>query len=451
MTSSRIRILAAALVFSSGRLLAQGDMSAMNMPGMPMASPLGIPHSRIGSGTSWLPDSSAVREVRHMYGSWMVSLHGAAFGQYDKQETQRGDTQLGLTDWEMLMAMRSAAGGMLHVDLMTSVEPFVLGGAGYPLLLQTGGTYQHSFLHDRQHPHDALMELAAMYEHAITSGLGWAMYAGAVGEPALGPVAFMHRPSAQNDPMAPLGHHWQDVSHQSFGVVTVGLETHSVKLEGSLFNPREPDEHHLVVDYRGAKLDAYAGRLSWAASPHIVTSAWWGYLNSHDRLDPTTRMHRYGGSVLTDQKGVAGGRWSNTFMWSMNLHHHGPGAHEFLHGTPGASPHHHSSSMLAESSLEVGTKSAIFTRIEGVRKNGEELGFQGGDLTTLYDIRSYVLGATRQVVAIHGADFSVGARGAINFVARGLQLAYGTRRPKGFDIFLQLRPAGHRSQKTTRD
>src|SRR4051812_44178291 len=337
MNSGRILCVAAALVLSSGRLLAQtgGGMPGMSMPDMSMSSPLGIPHSRIGSGTSWLPDSSRVRAVERMYGPWMVSLHGVAFGQYDDQGTQRGDTQLGLTDWEMMMAMRAAGGGMLHLHAMTSVEPFVLGGGGYPLLLQTGGTYQHSFLHDRQHPHDALMELATMYEHAITSTVAWTMYAGAVGEPALGPVAFMHRPSAQNDPMAPLGHHWQDVSHQSFGVVTLGLNTHAVKLEGSLFNPQEADEHHLIVDYRDAKLDSYSGRLRRAMSPHIVTSAWWAYLNSHDRLDPTTRMHRYGGSLLTDEKGIAGGRWSSTFIWAMNVHHHGPGAHEFLHGTPG--------------------------------------------------------------------------------------------------------------------
>jgi hypothetical protein len=438
--SKQVGLLAAALAVSSGRLFAQQDMTGMHMPAMSMAGPLGIPHSRLGSGTSWLPDSSTVRAISRMHGDWMVSLHGVVFGQYDKQFSYRGDSQLGVTDWEMAMAMRSVGGGMLHLHAMTSIEPFLLGGGGYPLLLQTGGTFRHSFLHDRQHPHDALMELATMYEHPLTSNVAWTMYAGAVGEPALGPVAFMHRPSARDDPMAPLGHHWQDASHQSFGVVTLGVYTHALKLEGSLFNPREPDEHHLIVDYRGAKLDAYAGRLTWAASPHVVAAAWWGYLNSHDRIDPTTRMHRYGGSLLTDQPGIAGGRWSSTFMWAMNLHHHGPGAHEFLHGDPGASPHHHSSSMLAESNLEIGTKSALFARIEGVRKNGEELGFQGGDLTLLYDIRSYVLGVKRQVITLGGAEVSVGARGAINFVAKGLELAYGTRTPKGFDVYLQFRP-----------
>ena len=100
-------------------------------------------------------------------------------------------------------------------------------------------------------------------------------YAGLAGEPALGPVAFMHRPSAANDPLAPLGHHWQDAAHESFGVLTLGVFTRALRLEGSLFNPREADENHLVADFRGAKLDSYAARLSWAAWPAGAGAAPW--------------------------------------------------------------------------------------------------------------------------------------------------------------------------------
>ena len=110
-------------------------------------------------------------------------------------------------------------------------------------------------------------ELSAMHEHAIGERVAGFAYVGLAGEPALGPVAFMHRPSAANDPLAPLGHHWQDASHESFGVVTAGLNSRTRRLEGSLFNPREADENHLVADFRGAKLDSYAARLSWVAWP----------------------------------------------------------------------------------------------------------------------------------------------------------------------------------------
>jgi hypothetical protein len=139
------------------------------------------------------------------------------------QSTRRGDRQFGITDWEMLMARREIRGGVLRLDVMTSVEPFVLGESGYPLLLQSGGTYRHSPLRDRQHPHDAIMGLAAAYEHPLRRDVSTSVYAGAAGEPAIGPPAFMHRPSAEQDPLAPIGHHWQDALHQSFDVVTVAL------------------------------------------------------------------------------------------------------------------------------------------------------------------------------------------------------------------------------------
>jgi len=65
-----------------------------------------------------------------------------------------------------------------------------------PLLLQSGETYGGSPLHDRQHPHDLFMELAASYRHPVGDALGLELYAAPSGEPALGPTAFMHRASA---------------------------------------------------------------------------------------------------------------------------------------------------------------------------------------------------------------------------------------------------------------
>jgi hypothetical protein len=44
-----------------------------------------------------------------------------------------------------------------------------------------------------------------------------------------------------DDPTAPLGHHWIDATHISFGVLTAGLFTRRIKLEGSILNGREPD------------------------------------------------------------------------------------------------------------------------------------------------------------------------------------------------------------------
>src|SRR6266581_1983067 len=147
--------LVAVLTLAAQALRAQHEHDAMTMP--TMMGPLGIPFSRMGSGTSWLPDSSAMHAIHRSSHDWTVMVHGVGFVQYDRQGTIRGDQQLGVTDWEMVMAMRPVAGGLLHLHAMTSIEALSIGARGYPLLLQTGETYRNSVLHDRQHPHDLFM------------------------------------------------------------------------------------------------------------------------------------------------------------------------------------------------------------------------------------------------------------------------------------------------------
>ena len=405
-----------------------------------VSRPLGLGYARMGSGTTWLPDSSPMRAVHGAWRDWALMFHGTGFVQYSDQGSIRGDTQLGVTDWEMLTATHAAGSGVIDLHVMTSIEPFVIGARGYPLVLQTGESYRHEALHDRQHPHDLFMELAANYEHTIGPSVAASIYAAVVGEPAFGPVAFMHRPSADSDPFAPIGHHWQDATHESFGVVTLGVFSRRAKLEGSVFNAREPDEYRYNFDYQGARLDSYAGRITVAPSNWLVGSTWWAYLSDHDRQETGGKMHRYGASLLAQSRGVAGGGWYSSLIWGTNVHHHSGIDHAALHGGESSPPHHRTSSVLLESTLELGTKDILFGRLERVQKSGADLGFTGGDLTQPFDIRSIAAGYSRAVWSSRGAEVALGFRGAMGFLPQTLELAYGTRRPKGLGLFLRVRP-----------
>ena len=90
---------------------------------------------------------------------------------------------------------------------MFSFEPFTFPPGGSPLLFQTGETYKGQPLIDKQHPHDLFMELSAQYTLPLGERGTWFTYFGYPGEPALGPVAFMHRMSASENPSATLSHH----------------------------------------------------------------------------------------------------------------------------------------------------------------------------------------------------------------------------------------------------
>jgi len=298
-----------ALMLVPAMLSAQNKDSMPEMPGMPgmsahaartdttarshangadmedrMSGVLGIPHTRLGSGTSWQPQSAPHYGWHFARGSWSLMVHGIAYAEYDRQLGARGDDQVGSINWGMLMAMHSLWGGMLHLHGMLSAEPATIGSHGYPLLIQSGESYRGAPLHDRQHPHDLFMEIAALYEHPAANNLALSLYVAPVGEPAIGPVAFPHRPSAASDPLAPLGHHWQDATHITFGVLTLGMFSRTWKAEASIFNGREPDEHRTDIETR--RLDSSAARIFYNPNGEWSYSVSAAYLASPEVLHP---------------------------------------------------------------------------------------------------------------------------------------------------------------------
>jgi hypothetical protein len=116
-----------------------------------------LPESRNASGTAWQPDSTPMHGLHFMKGTWTMMAHWNFFGGYDHQGSDRGDSQWLSTNWGMLMEKRSVGAGELVLRQMLTLEPFTVGAAGYPLLLQTGESFNGAPIHDRQHPHDLFM------------------------------------------------------------------------------------------------------------------------------------------------------------------------------------------------------------------------------------------------------------------------------------------------------
>jgi len=418
---------ALALVASmAGPLRAQMDMQ---QPMQMNTGPLGIPEARMGSGTSWLPDASPMHATHFSLGRWSLMLHGLGFLQYDAQGGPRGSNQVGFVNWVMAAATRDLGDGQLQLRTMLSAEPWTIGGRGYPLLLQSGEGYQGRPLHDRQHPHDLFMELAALYDRAVGRNLGVSLYLAPVGEPAVGPPAFPHRPSAADDPLAPISHHWQDGTHVTFGVLTAGIFTRRVKVEGSWFNGREPDENRTDFDYAGRRLDSYSARLTVNPGERWSLSAWYAYLGSPESLHPGESLHRFGFAALTTQRVGVGGVWSSALIY---------GANDRI-GTG-----HPANSVLLESTLDLDRVNSLFGRAEYVRKSGEELAIPSTPPTTEYDVAAFALGYVRTVGTLAGLAAGVGVRGSVNFVPPSLDAVYGRRSPVGMAIFIRLRPGqGH--------
>jgi hypothetical protein len=387
--------------------------------------------NRMGSGTSWLPDETPMHAEHVMAGGWQLMLHYMAFATYDHQESHRnvdGATQFNGIDWFMGMAQHDVGAGRLALRAMLSTDPFTVGKAGYPLLLQTGESYRGQPLHDRQHPHDLFMELAALYDVPVTSDVGFELYAAPAGEPALGPVAYPHRPSAAGDPYAVLGHHWQDATHISFGVLTAGVFTHGVKLEGSIFNGREPDETRTNFDFR--TLDSYSGRITVNPAPAWSVTASYGYLKSPEQLTPNISQHRMGASVLFDQPFNGKGEWSTALVYGANLYSDSPQL---------------SSSVDLETTLDVDGSNSVFGRIEYVSKDAHDLALGPMPPADRLDVGSATIGYTRELARAAGITIGLGGVATLDVTPSSLRPYYGARTPYGFGVFLRFRPADRHS------
>ncbi len=401
---------------------------------MRSSTDIGDPGSREGSGTSWLPDSSPTYGYMKMYGDGgMLMLMGTGFLRYTQIGSDRDVSVAGkgsrsrVSAPTMFMAMYSrplSERSQLGLRVMASLDPAIERGWGYPLLYQSGELYQGQPIHDRQHPHDFISELSASYSIKTFKDQSFFVYGGIVGEPALGPAMFWHRPSAMNNPDAPIGHHWQDASHITWGVLTAGYNFGKFKFEGSVFNGTEPDENRWAFDK--LQLNSFSGRFSVNPTKDLSFQISHAYLKRPERAEPDLdHMHRTTASAMYNKAFSDDRNWATTFVWGQN----------YKEG-------HATNSFLFESDYSFG-KNAVFGRIERVKKDGHELVLPHED--PLHDeafwLGTYSLGYVRDVVKNKGLDVGIGGMATFNSNPASLIPYYGGTKHAGWQLFIRFRPS----------
>lgn len=410
-----------------GHTVQEKEVSALPVIKQEMAGPLGISQSRDGSGTSWLPEASPMYAIHSQLGQWQLMFHGNIFLQYIKEYGDRGDDQFGSINWLMGMAQRDLGHGELMLRSMVSAESWTVGECGYPDLLATGEFCNGEPIHDRQHPHDLFMELAASYKHELTSQLAFEIYGGPVAEPALGPTAYPHRISAYLGPLAPITHHWFDSTHITFGSLTVGVFGRQWKLESSVFNGREPDE--VRTDFDFAPMDSYSGRFTllpskaWSLqiSAGQLNEAEPGHNTGEDRIDVT----RYTASATYHRLQVNGSLWASTLALGRN-------------DEGGES----TNSAFLESSLNRSDKHIYSGRFEWVEKDGRDLALEDESVEDrIISLSKASIGYTYQFGSVAGWTPGIGAGVSVSFLPSDLERFYGERTPLGYVIYASLRPA----------
>jgi hypothetical protein len=265
------------------------------------------------------------------------------------------------------------------------------------------------------------MQLATVWRMPVTESTGLTLAGGPVGEPALGPVAFMHRASAADNPTAPLGHHTFDSTHIAFGVVTAAVDHGPFVVEGSLFNGREPDENRWDFDF--APLDSFSGRLWYRPTDEWELQASSGRLTNPEALEP--------GDVVRSTLSAAWTRKNGQAISAVTV---GLGRNDTGHGNRHA--------FLAEGSRHLGAHT-IYARFEAVQVETalllSDTVLEGPAATVTNPVLAFTLGGARDVLNWGGFEGGVGADATFYGVPAALQPAYSAR-PVSFHVFFRLRP-----------
>jgi len=180
--------------------------------------------------------------------------------------------------------------GKFTARVMLSLEPATVTERRYSELFQIGETAFGLPIVDGQHPHDFFMEIGAFYDWNLNEKNVLSFYAAPVGDPALGPVAYPHRTSASEDPIAVLGHHMQDSTHIADEVVTVSYAYSIARIEVSGFHGREPNENRWNID--AGAIDSWSARLTLSPTRNWSGQFSLGTLHSPEALDPTDDQRR---------------------------------------------------------------------------------------------------------------------------------------------------------------
>lgn len=415
---------------------AKPDDTMQDMPGMQHGAAHEQPMTFINeilhhstAGTSAQPNSTDEPMIMRSRGKWMFMFHGTAFLSALQQSGPRGYDKVFSTNWFMPMAQRQIGRGELTFRTMISLEPATVTQRFYPLLFQQGETAFGNPINDGQHPHDFIMELAALYDLRLGENSLLSFYAAPVGDPAMGPSAYPHRASAAENPVASLGHHLQDSTHIANDVVTGGLAYKNARIEFSGFHGREPDEFRWNID--SGAIDSWSTRLTVQPGQNWSAQYSFSHLTSPEQLHPEDDVRRMTASISYNRP-FTRGSWASTLLWGRNrVLQSGQIANGYL----------------AESTLQFAEHNHMWTRIESTDRTSELLlGKQaeppGFEEQFLARIQAYTVGYDHDFPLVPGLSTALGAQVTFYGKPDFLTPLYG-QHPVGVILFMRVRPKGN--------
>jgi hypothetical protein len=356
-----------------------------------------------------------------------LSASLTAFGVASEVPGPRGASGIAAPNHFMIGVTRAAGThGQLSLDLMGTVDLWSYPRAGYPELLQVGEQRADGEPYiDAQHPHSSpIMGLTLGYAFAFGATRSLRFSFAPRGASTDGPVAFMHRASARDNPDAPLGHHvGQDVGHISSTVLAAQLVLGRATLEASAFNGMEPAPTH--VDLPMGRLDSGAARVALQVAPTHRLTASMARVRQGDEAFPGSEVAtRWSASWQDDASRSPGHGVDHTFLLGLVGRDRGAGTLR---------------SALDEGTVSFGRNEAWW-RLEAVQRLPRELGLAGSEG---HWVQVMTLGATRWSVLRPAWQLGLGASLSADHLPSQWSAADGGRTPLTVRLIVQLRAQDH--------
>jgi hypothetical protein len=249
------------------------------------------------------------------------------------------------------------------------------------------------------------------------------------GESTDGPIAYMHRESARDDPDAPLGHHvGQDVGHISSTVLGAQLTLGEVIVEASAFNGDEPQP--TKVNLPLGTLNSEALRVTYAFQPDHRVMASVAHVNQQDPTYPGTTSATRLSTSLYDRFSLAGGSLD----------------HSLIVGWIARYPNSTALTSFLDEAVWQRGSSDVWERVEVLQRLASELAIPSAPSAGNADDRRWVsaltLGYTHWTDLNRGLQFGLGTSLTLDVIPSDWATAYGSRTPLTARLIIQLRGSG---------
>jgi hypothetical protein len=349
--------------------------------------------------------------------SAQLSWHARVAPIYLNEATTRGGWSAGALNWAGVQYRQ----GPLRLDVMGSAEPYTFDNCGYAQLLASD-PHCGPRARDITSVHPLLMRASVALERTA-GNLTFNGEAALAGEPALGPVVYLHRTSAAYDPVAPFTHHLTNAHHAAYSVLTLGIRTSRVGVAASAFDSH--DRHANAKGFDPAMPDAFSGRLSFMLSDATRMTVSSASLPASGHAGHATTDARSSASFATFEHTTSG----TALLGMVGYHAVGPGIRlAMIETTIARAPF------------------AVFGRIEAADDLREILnvviqpdGSHAHDITFLRSTGGKLVVGSVWTRGLLGIDASLGGRGSLTFIPAEQREIYENRTlVPGFSVFVIL-------------